>query len=407
MRAKSWFPASSLGRQDGFVLPTVIFALVIIGVLWVGGILTSNDEARSERSFRETSLALYAAEAGLRAIMAVWPTASVEALNPGDSVVTSGGWVTLPDRSTYRVVIYRVDNGGLQQYQIVAQGRRPSQIGGQTTVTESVSGLPLFQWGIFSRGSITMSGSSATDAYSSAAGAYGGSNIDNTAGSIATNGSVTMSGSSTIHGDATIAGTRSGGTITGTVTTGASLFPVPPNLACPSGGYTPASSVPSGSGISYNAATGVLNLSGSASLTLPYPPTSYYFHQLVLSGSSTISFNTGGAHMDIYVDDLVNFSGSATLNNAGAPPTLGFWACGNPSIPSGWTLSGSSGAAYTVYAPNHDITLSGSSAISGSIMAKSITTSGSVKLHYDKTLLNTRSTKLAPVVGSWSQVSAF
>src|SRR5438034_6383551 len=63
-------------------------------------------------------------------------------------------------------------------------------------------------------------------------------------------------GSATAHGTITSA---SG--VTGTVTQNAPLFPTMTTPPCPSGGYTPAQYVPSGPGISYNAATGVLQRS--------------------------------------------------------------------------------------------------------------------------------------------------
>src|SRR5438046_2145719 len=82
--------------------------------------------------------------------------------------------------------------------------------------------------------------------------------------------------------DVTAAGTVSNAkNVTGTVTQHAPPFPSMPVVTCPTGGYTP--SVPQGSGITYNPATGVLKVS-STNLTLPAPPNQYYFHQVVLSG---------------------------------------------------------------------------------------------------------------------------
>jgi hypothetical protein len=165
--------------------------------------------------------------------------------------------------------------------------------------------------------------------------------------------------------------------------------------------------VPSGSGISYNASTGVLQISGNASLTLPNPPTVYYFSQVSISGNGNLVIASGGSPMTIYVDNQLSISGNGVANNAQLPSALSFSACGSPSSPAAWTLSGNADSYYTIYAPNHDITQSGNAAIYGAIIGKSFTNSGNGALHYDKSLQNARAKTLAPVVGSWSQVSAF
>src|SRR5439155_25396222 len=107
-----------------------------------------------------------------------------------------------------------------------------------------------------------------------------------------------------IKGDATAVGSISGsGSVSGTVTQGAPPFPSPPTPPCPTGGYTPAAYVPSGAGISYNAGTGVLIVSGGHNLTLTAPPTKYYFSSVTTSGASTIPSNGGGRQRQVWVDD--------------------------------------------------------------------------------------------------------
>src|SRR6266496_816396 len=213
-----------LREQTGFVMPTVIFALVILGVVAVAALSRASDEQRSSRAFRESGLAVYAADAGLRHALGAWDTTGTKALNPGDSLVVGSGWTSMPNRASYRVVIYKADSGQLQQFVVVAQGRRPSQVGGQATVTALVSGVPLFKYGIFTQDNIALAGGSSTDGYNSANGPYDAAAIDST-GNIATNGSISLSGGGTIvNGDATAAGTNSGGTVTGTRRAGATPF---------------------------------------------------------------------------------------------------------------------------------------------------------------------------------------
>ena len=395
----------ALREQTGFVMPTVIFALVILGVVAVAALSMASDEQRSSRAFRESGLAVYAADAGLRYALGTWDTTAVKALNPGDSLVVGSGWTSLPNRASYRVVIYKADSGQLQQFVVVAQGRRPSQVGGQATVTALVSGVPLFKYAIFTPGNISMAAASATDSYNSTNGPYDPAAIDSS-GSIAANGSISLSGGGTIvNGDATAAGTNSGGTVTGTRRAGATPFPTPATLQCPAGGYTP--SVPSGSGISYNPGTGVLSVSGGKNLTLDAPTAGhYYFSSVVMAGGSTLTLSTS-EHVDIYLDNVLNLSGGGIINTSALPPTLGVWACGNPASPQAWTLSGGAGAYFTAYAPNHAITLSGSGDLYGAVIGASFTSLGGSQVHFDEALRQLPSKKLTAVSGSWAQVSAF
>src|SRR5688500_20038791 len=102
------------GERKGFVLMAVIFSIAIMSLVVVVAFTTSYDERRSARASRESTLALYAADAGLRATLGNWPTAPVASLHPGDSVDL--GWTTIPNGGSYRAVNQRADSGGLQRY---------------------------------------------------------------------------------------------------------------------------------------------------------------------------------------------------------------------------------------------------------------------------------------------------
>jgi len=386
--------------RRGFVLPAVMFALAMMGLLAVVALRTADDERRSERALRESGVALYADEAGLRSTLGAWPSSAVQALSPGDSL--NLGWQLLPNRSSHRVVIHRVDNGGLNEYAVVVQAKGPGPLGGQSTVVEMVTGVSIFKWGIFTENGMTLSGGSGTDGYDSGKGPYNVAGADST-GSMATNGSISMSGGSMVKGDALAQGTVTGGTVTGDRTSGTAPFPHMPNLACPSGGYTP--SVPPGPGISYSAATGVLTVSGGKNVTLTAPPTQYYFSQVVLSGGSTLTVKSGGQHVDIYIANKLDISGGGIVNTSAQPPQLGIWACGIPNATQ-WTLSGGSGAYFSVYAPSHPIVVSGSGDLWGAMVGASFTASGGSKIHYDEGLAQAPSKLLMAITGSWAQLGA-
>jgi len=63
-------------NRKGFILPTVIFAVTIMSVVAIVALSTATDERRTSRASRESTLAMYAAEAGLRQTYGAWPTAA-------------------------------------------------------------------------------------------------------------------------------------------------------------------------------------------------------------------------------------------------------------------------------------------------------------------------------------------
>jgi hypothetical protein len=213
-----------------------------------------------------------------------------------------------------------------------------------------------------------------------------------------------MSGPALVKGDVVSSGTVTGGTVTGSITQNAPPFAPYSVLSCPAGGYTPAALVPLTTGVTYNATTGVLKISGGNTLTLAVPPTTYYFSQVVTSGGSQIIFNNpSNLHVDIWIDDLLNVSGGGFVNTSGKSTQLGLWSCGSSSS-STWTLSGGSGAYFSVYAPNHAVSVTGSGDIWGSIIGKTVTATGGSKFHYDEALGRGPPSGLNPIAGSWAQL---
>jgi hypothetical protein len=389
-------------KRKGFVLPAVVFSIAIMSIIVVVALNTADDERRASRATRESTLATYAAEAGLRKTLGSLPSASMAALNSGDSLDL--GWQMMPNKEAYRAVIHRVDNGGTNQYTVVVQGRRTGINGGQSTIVAQVAnGAIHFNFSVYAQGKLTMSGGGLSDSYDSDAGAYNAVTA-NSNGDLAGDSIIQLSGTTIVKGDVIAAGTVSGGIVSGSVTQHATPFPANAVLSCPATGYTPAASIPLTAGVSYNAVTGVLNVAGNNTLTLPVPPTQYYFSQMTTSGGSKITFNNPtNQHVDIWISDSLNVSGGGLLNPSGKATALGIWACGSTKT-SAWTLSGGSGAYFSVYAPNHDLTVSGSGDLWGSIAAKTVNFSGGSKVHYDEALGRGPPTGLNAVAGSWAQL---
>lgn len=387
-------------NRKGFVLPSVIFAITIMSVIAVVALNTASDERRASRATRESTLAMYAAEAGLRQTYGAWPSAAVKALNPGDSLDL--GWQNLPNKAAYRTVIHRVDKGALQQYNVVVQGRRTDPTAGIITIVGGVGGVPIFKYGVYTEGILWLTSGGTFDAYDSDLGPYSLATADST--SLWANSDMTVT-QTTVKGDVSAVGTvtlGSYGVVTGANASGATALPPMDILACPAGGFTPTAKVPTGPGISYNTVSGVLTVSSGKTLTLT--DTAYFFSSIVLTGNAKLVF-PGSPKATVFLRDSINAGSGVIVNQAGNAAALAFSSCGTSATPAYWALSSSGTSSYyTVYAPNHVVYELGAGDFYGAIVASVYYATGGGKFHYDMALARLPSNKLAMQRGSWAQL---
>ena len=387
-------------KRRGFVLPTVIFAITIMSVIAVVALSTASDERRASRATRESTLAMYAAEAGLRQTYGAWPAAA-SALNPGDSLDL--GWQSLPNMAAYRPVIHRVDKGGLQEYDVVVQGRRTDPTAGIITIVGAVGGQPTFKYAVRTESILFLANGGVFDAFDSDVGPYSAVTADSIA-DIWANSDMTIT-KTTIKGSATAAGTLNvgqNGIVTGGTASEAAALPPMDIIPCPAAGFTPTAKVPGGPGVTYNSSTGVVTVSGGATLTLT--DTTYFFSSIVLNGNSKLVF-PGNPHASVFLRDSLN-AASGTIRNLSANATaLSLSSCGTSTTPAFWALS-SGGAAsyYSVYAPNHIVYETGSGDFYGAVVASMYFATGDGRFHYDAALARQASNKVAVQSGSWAQV---
>ncbi len=384
--------------RRAFVLPAVIFALVVMGVMSMAVLRASDDQSRSTQAFRQSAPALIAAEAGLRSTLGTWPKALLDSLAKGDSVAS--GWIALlPGKSAYRRVIHRIDASGAVAYLIVVQGRGllDDPRGGQRTIEAVVRGVPTFGFGAFTSGLLKVTGGGSNivvDSYNSEGGDVG-------TGSIASGTNISLTG--TVTGDATAGGSNSGGVVQGTRTASATGLPSYSSPSCPTTGYTPAVNLAATGGMSYNASTGVLSVSGGNNVTLSGLAT-YYFSSVTLSGGSTLTLAPGSTKTTIYVAGDVTISGGGIVNTGHAPTMLTLSSCG--SATSDWDLTGSSDAYMGIFAPNRNITISGGGDLYGALIGKTLDQSGGSQIHYDSALGSGRD-NLQLLAGSWAELTAY
>ncbi len=365
-------------NERGMVLVLTLLAMVILVILGSVLVVTSLTEHQISSNDVAAVQALYVAEGGIQTVL--------NDLNKGGTGSIPSPVTVGPGQFTFSIVDFGPPTG---QKRIEVTGYIPTQASPRAERRISVLVYPKspFLWGAFGDNQLEMSNGGLTDSYDSDVGTYratynGVANVGSN-GDVRSNGNVDLSGFGThVHGDATAGTTVTDPwRVTGTATNSAPAVTLA-SVGCPAGGYTPDASVPSGTNINYDASRGDLTIAWRANVTLSSPGT-YYFHNVVLFGDSTLTLSDSG-HVDIYISGQLNCGGGTLVNPSGAPTNLTIWGCGTDT--QGWTLSGTSQSAFAVYAPNHIVTISGGGALYGSIVGYEVKNTGGAFIHYDEAL---------------------
>jgi len=389
----------SSSNRDGFVLPTVVFSIAIMSVIVVAMLSTASDERRTSRAVRESTLAVYTAEAGLRQTYGAWPSAPVKAMNPGDSLDL--GWQTLPNNEKYRAVIHRVDNGGLQEYNVVVQGRRTGLNGGVSTVIGVVGGMPLFSRAVFGQSNVWIQNPT-LDSFDSGISDYNALTAGNGA-DVFSNGAMTLQ-KATIKGNVGAAGTitlNNNPVVTGTTTQNAPAetpYDTPP---CPGGGYSPVT--PELAAVGYTG-NGVLSLASGQTLNLTAGK-QYFFRSVVMTGTSKLALPAGGP-VNVAIQDSIFMAGGSLANTSHKATDLSFMACGTPNDATKgnyWGITGGADAYFSAYAPNNVVYALGNSAFYGAVISSIFYMQGSAQFHYDQALARAPSPFLRVQKATWGQ----
>jgi hypothetical protein len=266
-------------------------------------------------------------------------------------------------------------------------------------------------------GSITMSGGSTVDSFSSALGGYSASHVL-TGGNVATDGNVTLNGSkTTIDGTAAVPSTTTGNcsksSVTGLTSNGGAQvtgglvslngsvnYPAPPapNPAPPTTNQNISGSCPSGmNGCANNGTKNVVlaagqygNLSVSGGTSIHVGKGTYNVNSLTLSGNSILYVDSWPVVLNLAGSSLsgsnpvLDASGGSIQNPSGIAANFQVNYAGS----RGMNLTGGSQSFAAVYAPNALINMSGGTDFFGSIIGSTITSSGGTAIHYDSSLPN-------------------
>ncbi|HTY44826.1 MAG TPA: hypothetical protein VMD52_02395 [Patescibacteria group bacterium] len=256
-----------------------------------------------------------------------------------------------------------------------------------------------FQFGIFSRGQLTMSGNGFTDSYDSSKGVYGNNN-KSADGGIATDGTdagiIGLSGNAKVNGDA---GTGPGGTVvkTGNASvTGQEKHDVDmilPPVAIPScltdlsdaGAYSASGNetktLPSG-----NYRYSSMSISGNGKINVTGTVKIYLTSSSALGISGNGKLNVTGGNLIIYTAGSMSISGNGIANNTNVPSNVIIKSTYQGV--NGVSISGNGDLQGVIYAPNTNVSDTGNGSIFGAVIGKTVTISGNGNVHYDKALKN-------------------
>ena len=387
-------------ERKGSASAIAVFALLFMGLLAVAGMEAAVNERRGAAAAVNSIEALYAAEAGLNAVLGNWPAAQFVSVVAGDSLDL--GWTTLPNGARYRAVIRRYDDNVTQQMRAIkVEAQGTGRLGGRGVLWVWTTVPILHRAAVNAGGLVRFRGGAYSDAYDSREGDYGVAPTY-ADGDIMTNGNLSIEGAGTqIRGDAFVTGvvTNTGSGVTGTTNVGSTPQEYPA-MPCPTTGFTTSAQIATNPPKVTVDAGGNLVLSGD-SLTLASG--AYYFNNVTMSNPSAKLIVPPGASVEIFVAGTWSVSGNASINNRTREASrLSIYGCG-PSTTT-WSMSSGNAGYFSVYAPLHPMTLSGGNAFFGAMTVASLDVAGGAPFHFDRALLagNHRGVILRR---SWTQLS--
>lgn len=440
------FLRRSFPRERGVGLILVLLSILILAVLTAGIVLTAGREVYSSYNYRIDSQSLYAAEAGLqkgvnwfkntytpasassynltvspvRMTTAGTPIVKLDGINgvynyPVDTTITSfqntlvnqtlattaaitpavtrSFSVSATLRSARSITVLGVGPTLLERWLVTSRGRAAGGTAqASVEVTRFIRTLPNFAALACGTGpaSMTIGNTSSgvyggTDSYDSSLGAFGTppGNSGNQ-GDIASNGQVVQDGGD-ILGNAFFASTVGTSHIIGTQTTVAQAYDCS-QIPLPTGSAGTTDVVWNGGAHTMDPTFPYRNITCSSACTVTIPPGTYNINSMDIDSNSTIIipspsvvlniYGTGSSGLALYWDS------GTTVNNSGPPSNFVIFV--NSS--AGVTADSATQARYVIVAPNSQVVHDSNTAISGLVIARTLTLDSGARIHYDVAL---------------------
>ena len=268
-------------------------------------------------------------------------------------------------------------------------------VGAREARADGTSCVPGFDMALFGRQSVGLSGNVLVDSYDSTPPGTFASTHVNSGGSVGSNGctsptAVTVSGSVTLYGNVAIGSgcavasgySQSGSSTVSGSKTAQTTNRVLTSVTVPTVGTNQGNKSVSAHGtlaLPTNQTYGTVNASGGSHVVLNAG--TYVMKSISLSGNSDLQL--ASTPVLIYVTTSMDLSGGVVTNPTMRAPNLVFMA---PATNTSIKVSGGTDSSFAVYAPDTAVTISGNADLYGAIVGKTVSNSGTPKIHYDKAL---------------------
>lgn len=411
--------------QRGSAVITALVLAAVTAIVAASFVSRAAHEARlANRSFYG-AVALNLAEAGIEEAM--------HALN-ANTYATGGNWSLASGSTTDYVrsitsgftfgqgsgaLHIRIDNAASATPTVTSAGvitipKQPRivkqiRVGGRT-------GSRIWSNGIVAKGAVTFSGSADIDSYDSSLGPYNALTNRSDKATVATNTTVTLTGAAAIYGYVATGGSQpnvgGSGRVYGATSPSSPLVD-PSRVRTDFNTNLTDATAPTGTATSL----GAYSIGGVTSATLPRAgdlpgPNGRYLYtcssmsvgasgnlkilgpvdiivtgNVSVGGAAYIAVGGVGAtdpSLNLYSPGTIDIGGSGMVNNTSLAIKATIWG----TLPTGATkqsitVSGAGAFTGTIYAPNGNITLSGSGGVYGAVIGNAVTLSGASDIHYD------------------------
>ena len=374
--------------ESGIVLIVCLALLLMLSLIGIASIMTSNTEMDISGNAQYQTAAFYLADAGAEKAVAVLQ----------DSSDWRYGFYNQPlGDGIYNVMVF--DSLSLPYLGKNLLVRSTGTVEGAESTIEVILApryRTRFEYAAYGRDFFDMNGGGMIDSYDSDSGSYAsqatngpdnkGYMFGNNNGNISSGGMITLGGNAQVHGDAET--TPAGGfSLGGDVTVygdtlrnpnSPELDSIPSSdIAFAQANNDAATNITLAGGAGYDPFTSTLTVPSGASAV--FSSGTYYFSSTDVNGLIEIA---PGAEVFIYITGTWDSSSGSLVNTDGIPANLRIY-----STASDMKISGGSQVCAAVYAPNASVTVTGGSGFFGSVVARSFNNGGGTNFHFDEALL--------------------
>jgi hypothetical protein len=151
------------------------------------------------------------------------------------------------------------------------------------------------------------------------------------------------------------------------------------------------------------------SIGGSGHLDIKGPVDIIVTGNTSVGGSGYVAIGGTGAvnpSLNLYCPGTIDLGGSGMVNNTSLPINTTIWGTKPAGSVQTVTVGGSAAFKGTIYAPNGNISVTGSGGVYGALIGNTVTLSGSGDVHFDVQLM-TASVAGGPSPGSGSSGSGY